>query len=1156
MSFRLKTIIGVAAIEAILLAILIFSGLRWLHDSNEEQLTQRGETTARLFATTTKNAVLTMDLASLESFVTDALANPGVVYARVRDENGRVLAAGGDQTALALPFAADEDPSKAQDGVFDAYADIREGGAYFGRVEVGLAVEAFHALMREARSAGIAIAVLEMVLVALFSLLLGTYLTRQLKELRDASTRIGREGPGFLIPVKGKDEVAQAIVAFNTMSTCLAESSAEQRRSLEETSELAARIRASEAQKAAMVDAALDAIITIDMDGRILEFNASAERVFGYARDEVIGRMLDTLILPEEHRASHRQGMARYRDSGVGRILGKHLELPALHKNGTRFPMEIAITHVATEHGDYFTAFMRDISERKRSEEELRLAANAFEAQEAIFVTGADGRILRVNRAFTEITGYAADDAIGKNPRMLQSGLHDAQFYRRMWGRLQAEGHWEGEIENRRKDGEVFPERLSITAVQDPEGRTTNYVAHFFDISDQKRNQAALEDARARAEQASEAKSRFLATMSHEIRTPLNAIINMNDLLLDTDLDSEQRNFAVTASEAGRNLLSIVTSVLDFSKIEAGRVEQRSEPCDPEEIAESVLRLLAPRAFAKGIELTLFVDPKAPRIFSTDPGLLRQILLNLVGNAIKFTETGGVRVRLLLEAEATDGPWARFEVIDTGVGIPEDKQAELFTEFTQVDGSHTRRFGGTGLGLAISRALTRILAGDVGCESEPGQGSRFWLRLPASDMVPAGSQESELARMLGRRVVLSQSANPILAEEIALQLKAVGLDARVVDELPGAPAWSADPRTAGGIALIDAGLVLSGGSAPIAEAARMIRLVRLGKPGGGDTHAFGLLKSEPVPLAPHTLYRLLREAAGERAEVLESAVTRRAEPPLPAGGESNRPILLVEDSEPNRLVATAILSKAGYRVETAENGLQAVYAVKNNDYGLVLMDVAMPEMDGLEATRTIRSLEGERARVPIVAMTAGAFDEDKQRCLKAGMNDFVSKPVVRADFLKAVERWIEGSSAAPSPDTQSISETSDVTRLLDDAVLRELEQDVTADLLPSMVKIFIEEARRRLSCIEKAVLDDDMRLLANETHALKGAAGTFGAPALQEAAFELELAGKEGSVQVAGARLPSLIAVARDTLSLMEKRFGIEREIGKQETAGPHRGGQ
>lgn len=876
MSFRLKTILGIAAIEAILLAVLVVSGLRWLHDSNSEQLIQRGEATAKLFAATTKDAVLATDLATLESLVEETLSSPGVVYVRVRNAESVVLAEAGDPAILARPAVPDDDPSQAADGIYDTFAEIREGGIYFGRVEVGLTVESLRTLLRNARAQGIGIALLEILLVAVFSLLLGTVLTRQLRQLQRASDRLAREGPGYQIPVKGKDELAMAVRAFNEMSSRLAD-------------------------------------------------------------------------LRREH---------------------------------------------------------------IKAEEEIRLAAHAFQAQEAIFITDAQAQILRVNDAFTRITGYERVEVIGKTPKILKSGRQDAAFYRDMWARLLEDGHWEGEIDNRRKDGEIFPEWLSITAVRDAMGRTTNYVAHFIDISERKRSEAALKKARARAEQASEAKSRFLATMSHEIRTPLNAIINMNELLLETGLDREQRTYAATASEAGHNLLSIVNSILDFSKIEAGRMEKRPELCEPEEIVASVVRLLAPRAFAKGLELTLFADPQTPRRLRTDPGLLRQILLNLIGNAVKFTETGGVRVRTFLESNVACGLSVRFDVIDTGVGIPEDRQSLLFDEFSQVDDSYTRRFGGTGLGLSISRALARILGGEVGFESELGRGSRFWLRLPVSDTKPAVDSARSLRRLLRDRVVLIQSGSPILAEEICLQLDAAGLRARVVDKLPVAPAWLGDPGCGAGISVIDEAPSV-GEHEPTASAVpRLIRLSRTGDRNGDDSSCDGAPVSERLPIAPGTLYRALREVVGESPEARDSAAEPHVLLPLPKDAHAHLPILLVEDSAPNRLVAKSILAKAGYAVDTVENGLQAVSAVQEKCYGLVLMDVAMPEMDGLEATRAIRSLPGEAARVPIVAMTAGAFSEDKQQCLDAGMNGHLTKPIVRADLMRAVDRWLKRRDAS------------------------------------------------------------------------------------------------------------------------------------------------
>jgi len=1131
-SFRLKTILGVAAIEAILLAILVLIGLRWLHDSNETQLVQRALTTARIFSMATKDAVLAQDLATLQSFVKQVSESSAVVYVRIRDAEDVVLAERGQGDAVKRPFVPDDDPSREEDDVFDAYAEIQEGGAYFGRVELGLSVAEFRTLMSDARLFGLGIAGLEMVLVALFSLLLGTYLTRQLYRLTEASIRVAEEGPGFRIAVEGSDEIAQAVVAFNTMSSRLAESNADQQRALEQSREMAKRIGASEAQKAAMLEAAIDAIVTIDIDGRVLEFNHSAEQVFGYAREEAVGQMLGDLIIPEAHRAAHREGMRRFRESGEAPIVGKRLELTGQHRSGAELPLEVAITRVATEHGTYFTAFMRDISERRRTEEELRLAAHAFEAQEAIFVTDHEARILRVNRAFSKITGYQPDEVLGANPRLLKSGRQDAEFYRALWDRLKREGHWEGEIENRRKNGEVFPEWLSITAVRDGQGRVNNYVAHFIDISAQKRAQLALEQAVEKAERANEAKSRFLATMSHEIRTPLNAIINMNDLLLETHLDSDQLAYAVTASEAGRNLLSIVNSILEFSKIEAGRIEQHPEPCDPEEVAYGVLRLLAARAVARGDELTLFVDPQTPTKFRTDPGLLRQILLNLVGNAIKFTENGSVRLGIHLEGGGGDVSWVRFEVIDTGIGIPEDKQAALFAEFTQVDDSHTRRYGGTGLGLAISRSLAQLLGGDVGCESTPGQGSLFWLRLPAADPQVAGTRGRDLVPLLGSRQILVWSRSPFLGEELGRQLCALGLHAHVVDYMPVALGRETHPDDVGMVALLAESVRLSSNSEVDLEGASLIGLLRTERGAAKRQSERGLFATERLPLSPTRLCELLRRAASGTADS-RSDTGARPKQKVTAPTEIRAPILLVDDSEPNRLVARTLLTKAGYQVDTAENGLEAIAAVRRNYYGLVLMDVAMPEMDGLEATRTIRSLPGERGRVPIVAMTAGAFEEDRQNCLAEGMNDYLRKPVVRDELLSAIERWITGtsivesSSAAPAPAGPSV---------LDEKVLTELGNDVGIELLPTMLSAFVDELKRRLPRLEQAVSDGDMVAAAGEAHALKGSAGTFGASALYAEALEMEQAAREQQSNLVIARLPGLVSVVGDTVEAVGRR--------------------
>jgi PAS domain S-box-containing protein len=1051
-TFRLKTIIGIALIEALLLGILVISGLRWLRDSNTSQLISRGQTTANLFATTTKDAVLATDLASLESVVQEVLKNPGLAYARIRDADGVSLAEGGDPAVLSRTAHSDNarehdarylldkmrrEPAYARDmlrhiedehgGIFDVFAEIREGGGYFGRVEVGISTEGFQQLMEDARVRSIGLASLEMVLVALFSLGLGTYLTRQLLELRSASETITKEGPGVQVPVRGNDELAQVATAFNAMSSTLLRANDDRRRSLTEARKLAEALRFNSAQMSALLDHALEAIVTIDESGDVVGFNASAVHMFGYTQEEAIGRRLADLIIPAGQREAHRIGMKRFLETGRPTVIGRRVEMTALRKNGGEFPVEMAIIYTQLEGVNRFTGFLRDISQRKQALSEL-------------------------------------------------------------------------------------------------------------------------EKARVVAEQASEAKSRFVATMSHEIRTPLNAIINMHDLLLETKLDEEQRQHVQIAGDAGRVLLSIVNSVLDFSKIEAGKLETHKQPSSPEEIAGSALRLLAPRAYAKHLEVYFSVDPTLPSSIDTDSGLVRQILLNLVGNAIKFTEAGHVHVKVVPDGDEEGGDFIRFEVHDTGIGIPDDRQRALFEPFTQADLTDTRRFGGTGLGLAICRWQARALGGDVLFESAVGKGSRFWLRLPILQPSPPEPTPAQLARTLADRQILCACSNPALAQYVVSQLAAAGIGARIVERLPGAPPGARRVAgLAGALAVVgrppsradsQAGGRIDYPVIPILEhGATSLPEEGAGRPGDALR----------LPLTPRALFRALERASG--SFLAEEAPGRRQ--PQQAPERTRRklpcPILLVEDGEANRYVAVAILSRAGYEVEVAKNGLEAVSSASERSYSLVLMDVAMPGMDGLEATRLIRELPGENARVPIVAMTAGAFELDRQRCMEAGMNDYLSKPISRDELLLAVDRW--GTAADSSRAAAASLAPGDQRLILNQDVLDALMSDVGEAQLPGLVSVFVEEARGRLRAMQAALQADDLATIGGEAHALKSAAGAFGAVAMQVEAQAIEQASDAGRLPGIAARLSTLGRCAEETFERLET--GIAATAGNGRGSDP-----
>ncbi len=902
-----------------------------------------------------------------------------------------------------------------------------------------------------------------------------------------------------------------------------------------------ADLREANGRLRALLDASkLNSIVATDPNGLITVFNSGAEQMLGYAASEMVGKQTPAVF----HLASEIEDRSRSLSEEFGRPIrgfdvfvqlarrgeSEEREWTYVRKDGKRLIVSVAVSAVQEVDGKIigYLGIAHDITKRKESESKLLLLTERLSLATSVAAVGVwewdvANKAMTWDATMAEIYGFSLSSespyeqwSRSVYPDDLPAAEGALEKVMREKGRAAVE------FRIIRPDGSIRHLAAAEGVFLDDHGSVGRIIGVNIDVTSRKKAEADLQRAKDEAEAANRAKSEFLANMSHEIRTPMNGIMGMTELVLDTDLDSEQREYLNLAKISADSLLSLINDILDYSKIEAGKLDIEAIDFHLGDCLGDTMKTLSLRAHQKGLELAFEIEPNVPDALVGDPGRLRQIILNLVGNAIKFTEQGEVVLSVQLLTHVPGNLQLRFTVADTGIGISPDKQTAIFEAFKQADGSMTRKYGGTGLGLTISSRLVELMGGRMWVESEIGEGSRF--HFTADFKVQKAAARTVVPRDPGTLCdmrVLVVDDNATNRQILVKMLEGWRMVPTVSESGAKAMVTLTEAKGTGRtfpLILLDAQMPEMDGFAlaeyikrhPSFRAATIMMLSSAGQRGDAmRCRELGVAAYLTKPIRQSELMDAILNALGTRAktDAKHALVTRHS---LREGKHRLR-VLLAEDNVVNQLVALRLLERCGHTVTVAANGKKALEALEKDSYDAVLMDVQMPEMNGWEATQAIR--EKERAtggRIPIIAMTAHAMKGDDERCFAAGMDDYLTKPIRTEELVSALDkvgarkiaRELRLDRATPKQGGEALDMAAALDRLGGDR-----------DLYYELVGVFKGEFPNVEAAMRRAIVDRDAGALERGAHTLRGSSANLGAVRVSDAAMELEKLARSGKLE-------------------------------------------